>query len=184
MKRSFISTAAMVLAFGAVANASGPGTNGSLAVTGEVDASVGMFFHQHTLGGGITLDTGDGSANPTASLAEVSKFGTPDGVILDGGNFTKSTQSDGFTLTGVVDVQVFKANSTSSNYTLNATLLTADNLVWTLNTNSVANGSQTQLTNAGSYGSTRFPITIAIKIPNTVSAGSEGNTIVLTVTCN
>ena len=173
-----------MLLFGAAARAAGPSADGSLALTGEVDASVAMIFHQHTLGGGISLDTGDGSGTATSSLSTVSKYGTPDGQSADGGNWTKTTQSDGFTLTGVVDVSVFKTNITSTNYTLNATLQAVDNLVWTLNGANVANGSQTQLTALGSYGSARFATTIAIKILNTLGAGVIGNTIDFTVTCN
>ena len=183
MKRASLIAAAMGLALGAVASAANP-ASGSLALTGEVDASVTMLFHQHTLGGGISLDTGDGTGTATTSLTTVSKYGTPDGQMLDGGNFTKSTQSDGFTMTGVVDIQVFKANNASSSYTLSATLQTADNLLWSLNTASVVNGSQTQLTSAGIYGGSRFPTTIAIKIPNSQAAGTVNNTIVFTVTCN
>jgi hypothetical protein len=184
MTKPLVLTAATMLLFGAAARAAGPSADGSLALTGEVDASVAMIFHQHTLGGGISLDTGDGSGTATSSLSTVSKYGTPDGQSADGGNWTKTTQSDGFTLTGVVDVQVFKANNASSNYTLDATLQTADNLIWKINTASMVNGSETQLTTLGIYGGSRFATTIAIKIPNTEGAGSKSNTIVFTVTCN
>jgi hypothetical protein len=184
MKKSSVLRAAMVLAFGAAANAAGPSNGGTLAVSGEVDASIAMIFHQHTLGGGISLDTGDGSGTATSSLTAVSMYGTADGQIQTGGNWTKSTQSDGFTLTGVVDVQVFKANSASSNYTLDATLQTADNLTWKINGASLVNGSQTQLTTLGAYGGTRFATTIAIKVPNTEGSGSKSNTVLFTVTCN
>ena len=182
MKNKLVLTAAMVLVFGAVARASGPSpANGTLALTGEVDASVVLAFHQDT-SGGITLNAGDGTAIATSSLSTLSMYGTANGIVA-GTNFTKSNQADGFTLTGVFDYQVDKANVSSSTFTVTATLQTADTLQWTLNSASVVNGSPTQLTNNGTYG-TRYPTTLAVKIPKTEAAGSKSNTIVFTVTCN
>lgn len=181
MKKTIILAAAMAMSFAGAGKASGQGANGTLALTGEVDASLILTFHQNT-SQGITINSGDGTATAGASLSTISMYGTADGLV-SGTNFTKSKQSDGFTLTGVFDYQVDKANVSSSNFTLAASLQTADNLQWTLNGSGVANGSQTQLTNNGLYG-TRYPTTLAVKVPNTEAAGSKSNTIVFTVTCN
>lgn len=181
MKKKQILIAAMALSFAAVANASGQGANGTLSLTGEVDASLVLAFHQDT-SGGITINNGDGTATAASSLSTVSMYGTANGVVA-GTNFTKTTQSDGFTLTGIFDYQVDKANVTSSNFTLTATLQNSDNLQWTLNGSGLANGSQTTVTSNGLY-TVRYPVTLAVKVPNTETAGSKSNTIVFTVTCN
>ena len=180
MKKNRILAAAVVLVLGAAAHATSP-ANGSLAVTGKVDASVSLTFHQDT-NGGFNITSGDGSSIAGASLSTVSMYGTADGLI-SGANFTKTTQSDGFTLTGKFDYQVDKANLGSTDFTLTATMQAADNLQWTLNGSSVANGSQLQLTNSGIY-TTRYPTTLAVKVPNSQAAGSINNTIVFTVACN
>lgn len=182
MKRIQIFIAAMALSFAAVAKASGPGANGTLALTGEVDASLVLEFHQNIQGTGFTINTGDGTAIAGASLSTVSKYGTADGVI-DETNFTKTTQTDGFTLTGKFDYQVNKANLASPDFKLTASLQSADNLQWTLNGSSLTQGSETQLTGGGLYA-TRYHATLAVKVPNSASAGSKSNTIVFTVTCN
>ena len=182
MKKNSVLIAAMVLSCAAVASASGLAANGSLALTGEVDGSLVLAFHQNVQGTGFTINTGDGTATAGASLATVSKYGTADGVI-DESNFTKTTQSDGFTLTGKFDYQVDKANITSSNYTLAASLQNSDTLQWTLDGASLTHGSQTQMTGTGLYA-TRYHTTLAVKIPNSETAGSKSNTIVFTVTCN
>lgn len=180
MKKISILAAATVLLAGTAAYAANPAT-GTLSVTGAVNASLIFTFHQDT-SGGFNIMTGDGTAIASASLATVSMYGTADGLV-SGSNFTKTTQSDGFTLTGKFDYQVDKANITSSDFTLTATMQSVDNLQWTLNGASVVNGSQTQLTGAGLY-TTRYPTTLAVKVPNTETAGSKSNTIVFTVTCN
>ena len=181
MNRTIILGAAMALSFAAIAGAAGQGANGTLALTGEVDASLILTFHQNT-SNGITINTGDGTATATSSLSTVSMYGTADGVVA-GTNFTKTKQADGFTLTGVFDYQVDKANVNSSNFTLTASLQASDNLQWTLNGSGVTNGSQTQLTTNGLYA-TRYPTTLAVKVPSSEAAGSKSNTIVFTVTCN
>src|SRR5689334_13832584 len=102
MKQNLVLSAAILLSFGVFANAE-TGTSGTLVLSGQVDASVTLTFHQHIAGGGFTIQAGDGSGAASASLSTVSMYGTPDGVV-GGTNFTKATQANSFSLAGTFDV--------------------------------------------------------------------------------
>lgn len=173
MKKTLTLMAAIVMLFTAVAGADTL-NNGSLALTGQVDGSIVLSFHQHT-SGGITLNSGDGTAVAGASLSTVSMYGTTDGIVA-GTNFVKSSQSDGFTLTGPFDVQVDKANITSGGYTLTAQLASSDNSQWTLGGTPLTSGSPATVVTEGTYA-VRTPLTLAVKFPSSMNAGSVSNTI-------
>ena len=177
MKKVF-TTLAVVTLFTAAAGAQ-TSNNGSLALSGEVEGSIVLSFHQHT-SGGITLNSGDGTAAAGSALSTVSMYGTSDGIV-SGTNFVKSSQSDGFTLTGPFDVQVDKANVTSSSYSLTAQLSTSDSSQWTLAGNTLSASSPVTVVTSGVYA-VRTPLTLAVKFPSSMNAGAVSNTINFIVT--
>jgi hypothetical protein len=182
MKKGIILAAAMVLGFDAAARADSLTSGGTLQLSGEVDASIVMKFHQHISGGGFSITDGDGTSAATTDMTTTSMYSTPDGPIADA-NFTKTTQSDGYTLTGTFDYQVDVANQTTSNFTLTANLQSSDSATWKLGTNTIVNGSDTTLTSIGTYA-LRTPVTLSVKFPKTMAAGAVGNTINFKLTAN
>ena len=178
MKRNLFLAFVIVTLFTAVAGAQ-TSSNGTLALTGDVQGSITMSFHQHT-DGGFTLTSGDGTGVAGTSLSTVSMYGTPTGIVA-GTNFVKTNQADGFTLTGPVDVQVDKANISSAGFNLSAQMLSADSCEWNLNSNALSSSSPTQVVTGGSYA-LRTPLTLAVKIPSSMSAAAVTNTINFTVT--
>jgi hypothetical protein len=173
MKQTLTITAAIVMLLTGVAGAQ-TANNGSLALTGQVDGSIVLSFHQNT-SGGITLTAGDGSAAAGASLSTVSMYGTSNGIVA-GTNFTKTNQSDGFTLSGPFDVQVDKANITSGSYTLTAQLQNSDSSQWTLGGTLLSSSSPATVVSEGTYA-VRTPLTLSVKFPSSMNAGSVSNTI-------
>ena len=180
MKKTFILTAAIALAFGAVANAANPSTGGTLALTGEVDGSISLKIQNE---GGITLASGLNTNAATATVPAVSYYGTADGSV--GSGWTKGHDTSNITMSGDFQVQVDQANTGSTGYTLSAALQSSDSLTWTLNGTTVQNGSSAQLTATGTYGS---PVnqTLEIKVPTSVGSSSTAisNTINFTATAN
>ena len=178
MKRLLLPMTMIVTLFTAVAGAQTT-NNGSLALTGEVQGSITMSFHQHT-DGGFTLNSGDGTGTAAASLSTVSMYGTADGIVA-GTNFVKSSQANGFTLTGPVDIQVDKANVTSDGFNLTAQLQTADSSEWTLAGTSLSSSSPASVVTGGTYA-VRTPLTLAVKFPSSMNAAAVTNTINFVVT--
>ena len=182
MKKTLVLTAAVVLSFGAIANASNPGTGGTLALTGEVDGSIALQIKTSD-SGPITLASGANTAAATASIAAVSYYGTADNSSVSG--FVKSHDSSNIILTGNFDVQVDKANITSTDYTLTAKMSSAtDGLSWSLGGQTLG-GSDATVSSTDSYAT---PVThaLVIKVPTSSGASTTliNNTIDLTATAN
>jgi hypothetical protein len=118
--------AAVTLIFlGAIANAQTSG-NGALALSGQLDGSIALFFFSDPSGYTFSID---GLANETMSIGDISAFGTPNG--LQANKFTKTLDSDGFHMTTPFLLQVVQANLPSSTgYTLMANLGDNDATVW------------------------------------------------------
>ncbi|MGJ5815260.1 hypothetical protein [Paludibaculum fermentans] len=173
MKKTLAMAATIVMMLTATAGAQTT-NNGSLALTGQVDGSIVLSFHQNT-SGGFTLSSGDGTAAAGASLSTVSMYGTGEGPVA-GSNFVKSNQSDGFTLSGPMDVQVDKANITSSGYTLTAQLASSDSSEWTLGGASLNSTNPVMVVSNGTYA-TRTPLSLSVKFPSSMNSGSVSNTI-------
>src|SRR5271166_5960669 len=109
MRNKLLLSAATCFLAAGVANAQTTGA-GTLALNGTVQASMAVQFHQNT-SNGIQMTSGDGSSAAVASLSTVVMYSTPNG-LMSGTNFTKTQQSNGFTLTGVFNVLVNVANIT------------------------------------------------------------------------
>lgn len=176
MRKVLISAAAALL----LATAASAQTTASGAITfdGTLQGSIQLIFHQNP-SNGIQIQTGDGTSAATAALGTVSMYGTPNGLIGTT-NFTKTVQSDGFTLAGTFNVEVDEANLGSDAYSLSAQLQATDLLQWTLNSVVLSTTGQVVLA-SGSYG-TQEVQTLSVKIPNTVGAASVGNQINFTAT--
>src|SRR6185295_6189422 len=94
--------------------ASADTSSGTLTVTGTVESSINLTIES---AGGTT--SGTGTAAATSDLGNISKFGSaPTG-------FTLARGASDWTLSSTIGVQVVKANSISTAYTLNAKLATA-----------------------------------------------------------
>ena len=180
MKKTIFLAAAGILCLGIIANAQVVNAGGSLALTGTVEGSILLTFHQNT-GGGITLG-GDGTSSASAALTTVSMYGTPDGAFAAGANFVKSTTpGTGFTMTGTYNVKVEKANTSSDNYDLLAALNASDaNYGWTVNGQTLGTVAVTVST-AQTYGSQTLQ-TLVISVPATSNAASVSNSIIYSVT--
>jgi hypothetical protein len=137
---------------------------GTVAVTATTVASVSLTFQ--TDGAGITLG-GSGTSAATVAFGSVQAYGgsVPAGV-------TKTVNgTTNWSLSTPIDVVVEVANQTSSNYTLTATLQTADGTnTWTLGSTNVTTTAAT-LTNTGAYGNTAY--TFKLTIPFSAAAGGH-----------
>lgn len=179
MKKTLILTAAAILSFGAAANATGTTTNGTLALTGEVDGSIALQIRTSE-SNAITLSGANTSA-ATATIPAVSYYGTADNSAV--GGFTKTHDSSNIILTGNFDVRVDQANTGSTSYTLTAALENADGLTWDLDGTTLSTSQSSALSSTAAYGS-QATQALVIKVPTTVAAGATAisNTINLTAT--
>jgi hypothetical protein len=181
MKKTLISLSAIAL-FAAAANAQGTTGGGTLQLSGTLQPSIILLFHQNP-SNGIQITSGDGSSAAAASLSTVAMYGTANG-LLAGTNFTKTQQTDGFTLTGTFNVEVDAANvGESAGYTLTAQLQSLDAAQWSLNGSSVTSSAPLTVTSTGTYA-TQTPTTLAVKFPASIASGAVGNTINFSATAN
>lgn len=182
MRNTLILAAAGILCLGTVANAQVVNAGGSLALTGTVEGSILLTFHQNT-SGGITLG-GDGTSSASAALTTVSMYGTPDGVFAAGANFVKSsTPGAGFTMSGTYNVKVDQANTSSASYNLQAALNSSDaNYGWAVNGQTLSTIAATVSTGQ-TYGSQTLQ-TLVIDVPVTSAAAAVNNSIIYSVTPN
>lgn len=142
--------------------------SGTLAVSATVQSSISMVFN--TDSSGVAL-TGAGTNAAALDFGNISAYGTL------AANVSRSVGASSFTVSTPFDVQVDKANSSSSNYTLKAQLNTADATnTWALSGTSITNASAATLTSTGSYGS-GAAYTLALTVPFSSSASSISNTI-------
>jgi hypothetical protein len=100
------------------------------------------------------------------------------------GNVTRTlTSNTAFTVATPFDVEVDKANSSSTGFTLSAQLNSADAVnTWAIGATTITN-SATQLTTTGTY-TTPAAYTLNLTIPATNTSGSVSNQIVFTATAN
>lgn len=124
---------------------------------------------------GIVL-SGSGTSAVSLSFGTVQAFGgtVPSGV-------TKTTGTNSWTLSTIVDVQVTQVGISSS-YTLTAQLSSADvQNTWKWQSVTLSTASST-ITATGAYGTT--PSTFSLTVPFSASAGAISNTIEFTATAN
>jgi hypothetical protein len=126
-------------------NASADTASGTLTVTGLVESAINLTIES---AGGTT--SGTGTAAATSALGTIAKYGAaPTG-------FTLARGASDWTISSTIGVKVDKANLTSSDYVLSATLGSAPSsgIVWKLNGSTLSDSLPSTLTSTGTYGST------------------------------
>src|SRR5260370_24616642 len=114
---------------------SGDTSSGTLSVTASVADSISLTFVSD--GSGVTL-TGSGTDTATLDYGTVKAFAPP----ITGVTKTNTAETS-FSVATPFDVRVVKANSTSSHYTLKATLSSADSVNgWLIDAVDVHGGSE------------------------------------------
>ena len=152
-------------------------SSGTLNVTASVDGSINLTFVSD--GSGVSL-TGSGSATATVPFSTVSAYGSAPAA----GITRTVTGETSFSVATPFDVRVVKANTTSANYTLKATLSSADATnVWLINAVDVSDGSEKQITATGAY-STNASHTLKVTVPFSNTTGSVSNSLSFTATAN
>jgi hypothetical protein len=149
---------------------------GTLGVTATVASSIKMVFN--TDAAGVALG-GAGTNAATLAFGTVSAYGT-----IATPNVTRTATATTFTVSSPFDVNVIKANSSSTNYTLTAALASADAVnTWLIGSTTLTTTAQ-QLTATGAY-TTNVPYTLALTIPFTVADATViSNTINFVATGN
>ena len=150
---------------------------GSLALTGQVDGSIGILFWQDSSGYELT----QGGSSTTVAIGDVSAYGTPNGLMAN--KFTKAMDTDGFHVTTPFQLQVFEANLPSSTgYTLTAQLGDNDDTTWEIDGH-ILSTTPALISNAEPYTTKRQHILYA-KFPFTKTAVTLSDTITFTATAN
>jgi hypothetical protein len=156
-------------------SASAQSSDGNLTVTATVASSISLTFE--TDGSGVAL-TGAGSSTATLGFGAVSAYGT-----IATANVSRTLAADSFTVSTPFGVKVVSANSSSSNYTLQAALASADSTnTWTANTTALTTTGQT-LGSTYTYGSA-VSHTMKLTIPFTASSGAVSRVVNFTATAN
>jgi hypothetical protein len=176
MKHLLLAVAIILLA-GLIANAQTT-SNGSLALTGEVDGSIALFFFSDP--SGYTFSA-DGLANESISIGDLSAYGTPN--VLLANNFTKGMDADGFHLSTPFRLQVMEANLSSASYTLSAHLGDNDPTVWEIDGN-ILSTTPALISDSLAY-TTKIQHTLYVKFPFTEGSNSSlTDTITFIATAN
>ena len=179
-------TIATLLLLGVIGASAQVTSGGALAVSATVQGSINLVFNSD--GSGKALTSGAGTSTATLDFGTVSAYGSTCSTtgVLSGG-VTCTLGSGNFTVSTPFDVQVSKANSASTNYTLTAQLGTTDNAnTWKVAGATVVSGSAATITSTGSYGSNASN-TLALTIPTTGTGSTPGtisNTLNFTATAN
>jgi hypothetical protein len=171
-------TVLSIFAFSGLANAQ-PGTvgSGTMGVTATVVGTLNLTFV--TAGAGMTVG-GTGTAAGTLAFGNVSMFG---GTVPAGATQTVNGVT-GFTISTPVIIRADVSNSTSTAFTLAATLNAADAVnAWTVGAVDISTGALTTIDAAAAYA-TNTPYVFAITIPAGEAAGLITNTINFTATSN
>lgn len=157
----------------AASAANAESSTGTLTVTGTVESAINLTIES---AGGTTSGTG---AAVTSALGSINKYGgSPTGFALAKG-------ASDWTLSSTVDVKVEKANLTSSDYTLVASLESAPatGVAWKLGGNTLSADVGATLTSTGTYalaGSYSWDIVVA----DSAAAAAIDNAITFTATSN
>jgi hypothetical protein len=174
--RLILTTVLSIFALSGVANAQVVGS-GTMTVTATVVGTLSLTFI--TDPAGLTIG-GTGTAAGTLAFGNVQMFGaTPVTNLTQTVNGTTS-----FTISTPVDIRADLSNTTSPNFTLAATLNTADAINhWTVGGVDISSGAITTIAAAAGYGA-NTPYVFAITIPATEAAGLITNIINFTATSN
>lgn len=175
MKKAMV-VLGMVSMMAVAGKASAASSGGTLTVSATVDSSINLTIQA---AGGTTGGTGTGSVS--SALGSISKYGSaPTG-------FTLTRGASNWTLTSSVNVQVEKANLTSTDYTLVAQLgsAPASGVTWKLNGSTLSDSAPTTITSTGAYGLNGMqPYPWVIVVADSAAAAAIDNTINFTATSN
>jgi len=151
--------------------------SGTMGVTATVVGTLNLTFI--TDAAGMTVG-GTGTAAGTLAFGNVQMFGAAPVT-----NLTQTVNGvASFTISTPVDIRADLSNTTSPNFTLAATLTTADATnVWTVGGVNISSGTITTIAAAAAYA-TNTPYVFALTIPATEAAGLITNTINFTATSN
>jgi hypothetical protein len=176
MKNRFL-LASVLSAFALSGVASAQTGSGTLGVTETVQGSILLTFVTDASGMAVT---GTGTSTASLPFGNVKMFG---GSVPT--NVTKTvTGTTSFSVATPFDVRVDLANSASADYTLTATLASADVVnVWLIGATDISDASAAQLTAAGAYA-TAVPYTLHLTVPATEAAGLISNSIGFTAVGN
>jgi hypothetical protein len=148
---------------------------GTLTVTATVEGSIGLTFENDAAGVALT---GAGTNAATMALGSISAYGT----ISTPGVSRTLTATD-FTVSSPFGVKVIKANTSSANYTLAASLGSADTTnTWRINAVTLTTSNQNLGTTFG-YGSS-VAHTMFLTVPFTASTGAVSKVLNFTATAN
>jgi hypothetical protein len=156
--------------------AASPTASGTLTVNATIDPSISLIFNSNT--SGVVLTSTDGTNAASLAFGHIKAFGyTPaTGVtqsVSAGTSFTVSTP---------VDVTVAVANSASTDYSLAASLGTADSVnTWAINATTITSTSGPVAATVG-YGKVSY--TIALTVPFSNITTSVSNTILFLATAD
>jgi hypothetical protein len=179
MKRAYFALPAIVagLVLAALPASAAVTASGTLSVTATVAASINMVFD--TDASGVSL-TGSGSNAATLAFGTVQAYG---GTVPTGATRTVNGTTD-YTYSSPFDVKVTKANSSSANYTLDASLNASDSTnTWKVDTVSLTTSPQ-HVTTTGTYGSDQSHV-LYLAIPfSEADATAISNTVNFTATAN
>ena len=159
----------------------GPTSSGSIAVSATIDPSISMTFSSDS--SGLALSAGAGTSAATMAFGHVAAYGyTPPTGVTQAVN-ASGASATAFSVATPFDVLVMEANTTSSGYTLTATLQNADSTnTWSIDGTTVTHAGQT-ITASGTYDSATSH-TLLVSVPFTNVSGSISNTINFLATAN
>jgi hypothetical protein len=169
----------MIVLFAGLIASAQTNSNGSLALTGQLDGSIALFFYSAPSG---YVFSSDGLANEPVSIGDISAYGTTN--ALQSNNFTKAMDTDGFHLSTPFLLQVMEANLPSSTgYRLMASLGDNDATVWEID--GVILSTTPALISASEPYTTKVPHTLYVKFPFTENSNSSlTDTITFIATAN
>ena len=150
-------------------------STGTLTVTATIEGSISLTFE--TDASGVSL-TGAGTSTATLAYGTVSAYAT-----IGTANVTRTLGASDFTVSTPFGLKVVKANSSSSNYTLQAALGSADATnTWTIDSTALSTSNQT-LGSSYSYGSA-VSHTMKLTVPFSAAAGAVSKSVNFTATSN
>lgn len=150
-------------------------TNGTLTVTATVESSIGMTFENDASGVALTGASTNAATLAFGSISAYNTIATP--------NVTRSVSASDFTVSSLFGVKVVKANSSSSSYTLAASLGSADATnAWRINSTTLTTTDQS-LGTSYTYN-TAVAHTVYLTVPLTASTGAVSKVLNFTATAN
>jgi hypothetical protein len=156
-----------------------PGTvgSGTMGITANVVGTLSLTFITDAAGLPVT---GTGTGTASMAFGNVQMFG---GTAVTGLTNTPNGVT-AFTISTPIDIRADISNSTSTTYSLAATLTTVDAVnTWTVGGVNISSGASTVIAGTAGYAA-NTPYVFAITIPATEAAGLITNTVNFTATSN